>query len=50
MAGYGEKHFWLFEFIFAIIAVISSLIVYNRKQCLEKMLQDKVNKQIAAGS
>ena len=44
-----ERHFWIFEIVTAVIGLLSYGVVFLREQRLDKLLMDKVNKQIAAG-
>ena len=44
-----EKNFWIFESCVALIGVASYSMVTLRQRRLDKLLLDKVHKQIAAG-
>ncbi|GFO49787.1 protein jtb-like [Plakobranchus ocellatus] len=44
-----ESDFWKFQLIMVLIGASSYAIVYLRQQKLDKILMDKIHKQIAAG-
>ncbi|XP_067664754.1 uncharacterized protein [Haliotis asinina] len=44
-----QKQFWIFEGVCFVIGIASYLVVHHRRSMLDKMMMDKINKQIAAG-
>ncbi|KAK3728055.1 hypothetical protein RRG08_022107 [Elysia crispata] len=44
-----ESDFWKFELIMLLIGLSSYALVYLRQQKLDKILMDKIHKQISAG-
>ncbi|KAK2151280.1 hypothetical protein LSH36_368g01072 [Paralvinella palmiformis] len=44
-----EKHFWLFEVLMALLGFGSYSIVHSRQRRLDRLLLEKVNRQIATG-
>lgn len=44
-----ESDFWRFQLIMLVIGIASYALVYLRQQKLDKILMDKIHKQISAG-
>ena len=44
-----ERSFWLFEASTALVGVASYVVVYVRQRRLDRLLTEKVHRQIAAG-
>ncbi|ESP00629.1 hypothetical protein LOTGIDRAFT_149774, partial [Lottia gigantea] len=44
-----QKTFYIFESICTVIAVISYTVVRHRRKHLDRLVADKINKQIASG-
>ncbi|ESN93466.1 hypothetical protein HELRODRAFT_181010 [Helobdella robusta] len=45
-----ERNFWIFELCAGSVGLLSYAVVYWRQRRLEKLLIEKVNRQIASGS
>lgn len=44
-----ERNFWIFEFVTAIVGLGAYSIVHIRQRTLDRLLLEKVHKQIASG-
>ena len=49
MSRDDERRFWLFECLMALVGAASYVVVHVRQKRLDRLLMEKVHRQIASG-